>query len=209
MKKQKNFDATLVTQTTVVSSFGAIIGGTLCGWLSNYFGRRLTILVVCVLGGAIIYPWTYSNGKAIMAAAFFEQLCVQGAWGVVPIHLMELAPPQFRAFVVGTSYQLGNLASSASSTIEATIGARFPLPDLVVKGVHTKRYNYGLVMAIFLGAVYAYLFVVIFVGPERFMRNLDIDEDAGRKEGHEVSDADSTENYQHEKSVNHHVDYVK
>lgn len=42
-----------------------------------------------------------------MAAAFFEQFCVQGAWGVVPIHLMELSPGSFRTFVVGTSYQLG------------------------------------------------------------------------------------------------------
>lgn len=42
-----------------------------------------------------------------MAAAFFEQFCVQGAWGVIPIHLMELSPGSFRTFVVGTSYQLG------------------------------------------------------------------------------------------------------
>lgn len=56
---------------------------------------------------------------------------------------MELAPPSARAVVVGLSYQLGNLASSASSTIEAKIGSQYPLPDLVVKGKHTKRYNYG------------------------------------------------------------------
>lgn len=176
LKLEKNFDATLVTQTTVVASFGAIIGGTICGWLSTVVGRRLTIIVVCIIGGCLIYPWAFTDGKAIMAAAFAQQFCVQGAWGVVPIHLMELAPPNFRAFVVGTSYQLGNLASSASSTIEAQIGARFPLPDLVVEGKHTKRYNYGLVMAIFIGCVYAFLILVILVGPENRNRNLDIDE---------------------------------
>jgi MFS transporter, SHS family, lactate transporter len=72
---------------------------------------------------------------------------------VIPIHLLELSPEHFRAFVVGTAYQLGNLISSASATIEATAGERFPLPPLP-NG--ETRYDYGKVMAIFMGAVYAY-----------------------------------------------------
>jgi MFS transporter, SHS family, lactate transporter len=72
---------------------------------------------------------------------------------VVPVHLIELSPEHFRSFVVGTAYQLGNLISSASATIEATIGERFPLPPLE-NGL--PRYDYGLVMAIFMGCVYFY-----------------------------------------------------
>jgi hypothetical protein len=52
-----------------------------------------------------------------------------------------------RAFVVGTSYQLGNLVSSASSTIEATIGETFPLPDKIEKGKKVSRYEYGKVVS--------------------------------------------------------------
>lgn len=44
------------------------------------------------------------------------------------------------------SYQLGNLVSSASSTIEATIGERFPLPPLIEDGEEIPRYEYGKVM---------------------------------------------------------------
>jgi len=66
---------------------------------------------------------------------------------------LELSPEHFRSFVVGTSYQLGNLVSSASATIEATTGERFPLPPLS-NGV--TRYDYGKVMAIFMGCVFAY-----------------------------------------------------
>ena len=65
---------------------------------------------------------------------------------MIPIHLMELSPGGFRTFVVGTSYQLGNLVSSASSTIEATIGQRFPLPSIKEGGVTIDRYEYGKVM---------------------------------------------------------------
>ena len=64
------------------------------------------------------------------------------------IHLMELSPGSFRTFVVGTSYQLGNLVSSASSTIEATIGERFPLPPKLVDGKSVPRYRYGIVISI-------------------------------------------------------------
>lgn len=68
----------------------------------------------------------------------------------ISIHLVELAPSSIRAFAVGTSYQLGNLASSASSTIEAKLGERFPLPA-GKNGV--TRYKYGVVMCIFMGCV--------------------------------------------------------
>lgn len=61
---------------------------------------------------------------------------------------MEVSPGSFRTFVVGTSYQLGNLISSASSTIEATLGERFPLPAKLVDGKMEPRYQYGKVIAI-------------------------------------------------------------
>lgn len=83
---------------------------------------------------------------------------------------MELSPGAFRTFVVGTSYQLGNLASSASFTIETTIGERFPLPSL--KG--EERYDYGKVICIFMGCVYAYVIVLTFVGPEFLNRSFDV-----------------------------------
>ena len=61
-----------------------------------------------------------------------------------PIHLVELSPPHVRALFYSFTYQLGNLASAASSTIEATIGERFPLPPNPDTG--EARYNYGKVI---------------------------------------------------------------
>lgn len=113
-----------------------------------------------------------------MAASFFTQLCVQGAWGVIPVHLMELSPGGFRTFVVGTSYQLGNLVSSASSTIESTIGERFPLPPRDGE----KRYDYGTVICIFMGCVFAYVILLTFLGPEYLGRNFDAAHDEDLKE---------------------------
>lgn len=126
-----------------------------------------------IAGGLLLYPYSFTSSKRIMAAAFFEQFCVQGAWGVIPIHLMELSPGSFRTFVVGTSYQLGNLASSASSTIESTIGERFPLPP---KG-KTLRYKYGLVICIFMACVYVYVIILTLLGPENLGRKFGVEHD--------------------------------
>lgn len=173
LTNQYNFSANRVTVTQVVANLGAMTGGTLVGYSSSIFGRRISIIVMCILGGALLYPYTFVSDNGVIAAAFFQQACVQGAWGVIPIHLMELSPGSFRTFVVGTSYQLGNLVSSASSTIEATIGERFPLPP---KG-KVARYKYGLVICIFMGCVYAYVILLTFLGPEYLGRKFDVEAD--------------------------------
>ncbi|KAI0482095.1 lactate/pyruvate transporter [Xylariaceae sp. FL0804] len=172
---QFGFGADAVTVTQVVANLGAMAGGTLVGFCSQIFGRRLSIIVMCVVGGALLYPYTFVSSERVIAAAFFEQFCVQGAWGVIPVHLMELSPGAFRTFVVGTSYQLGNLVSSASSTIEATIGERFPLPP-AADG--TPRYGYGTVICIFMGCVYAYVILLTLLGPEHLNRSMDVAHDA-------------------------------
>lgn len=136
---------------------------------------------MCIVGAALLYPYTFTSSKAVIAAAFFEQFCVQGAWGIIPIHLMELSPGSLRTFVVGTSYQLGNLVSSASSTIEATIGERFPLAPIVHNGKITKRYEYGKVICIFLGCVFVYVIALTFIGPEKLGRSLEVEDDADMK----------------------------
>ena len=205
LSNQYNFSAKAVTVTQVVANLGAMSGGTIIGYCSQIFGRRFSIIFICIVGGALLYPYTFVSSKAIIAAAFFEQFCVQGAWGVIPIHLMELSPGSFRTFVVGTSYQLGNLVSSASSTIESTIGERFPLPP---KG-KTTRYEYGKVICIFMGAVYAYVILLTFVGPEYRGRNMQVqhDEDMAEAAGAEAIDAitpvagrTGSTGYSHEKS---------
>lgn len=194
LKNQYNFSANAVTVTQVVANLGAMTGGTVVGYSSQIFGRRFSIIVMSIVGGALLYPYTFVSSKSVMAAAFFEQFCVQGAWGVIPIHLMELSPGSFRTFVVGTSYQLGNLISSASSTIESTIGERFPLPP---KG-KVSRYEYGKVICIFMACVFVYVIVLAVVGPEHLGRDFGVKHDddmvaaAGRDKVAKAMDGDDS-----------------
>ena len=181
LESSLHFSKTKVTITTVVSNCGAIIGGMSVGYFSSFFGRRLSILVVLIVGACLIPAYLLPHDEKILAGAFFQQMCVQGVWGVVPIHLMELSPAQFRSFVVGTAYQFGNLISSASSTIEAKAGEYFPITNPNHSSNEEKSFDYGKVMAVFLAVVYVYLFLVILFGPEK--RNVDeVIENEHRKE---------------------------
>lgn len=191
LTNQYNFSPNAVTVTQVVANLGAMLGGTMIGYCSQIVGRRFSIIFICVIGGALLYPYTFTSSHAVIAAAFFEQFCVQGAWGVIPVHLMEMSPGSFRTFVVGTSYQLGNLVSSASSTIESTIGERFPLPP---KG-KVKRYEYGIVICIFMGCVYAYVILLTFIGPEYRNRHFDVEYD---RDMEEAAGRDAIERIAHE-----------
>ncbi len=52
------------------------------------------------------------------------QVCVQGAWGVIPAHLNELSPPDIRATFPGLTYQIGNFLASYNATIQSGLADR-------------------------------------------------------------------------------------
>ncbi|OQV05395.1 hypothetical protein CLAIMM_10146 isoform 1 [Cladophialophora immunda] len=162
LKNQVLLGPTDVTIISCIGQLGALIGGTTLGYVSTFFGRRLTMLVACVCGGALVPAYIIPHDMSLVASAFALQFFVGGAWGVIPIHLMEVVPEALRTTAVGLTYQLGNLASSASATIQAVIGERYPLPP------HNgeKRFDYGKVIGIFMGAVWAYQILFLFLGPE-------------------------------------------
>jgi SHS family lactate transporter-like MFS transporter len=78
LSNQYNFSPNAVTVTQVVANLGAMAGGTTIGYCSSIFGRRLSIIVMSFVGVAILYPYGFTSSKAVIAAAFFQQFCVQG-----------------------------------------------------------------------------------------------------------------------------------
>ncbi|KAI9492679.1 major facilitator superfamily domain-containing protein [Zychaea mexicana] len=194
--KQLNYTTADQTITSVVYNIGAIVKGTIIGFYSNYFGRKISIMVSCVFVGAFIPLWIYGGNPALIRlGSFILQFFVQGAWGVVPAHLNELAPPAFRGLMPGLAYQLGNLISAASSQIQATIGEKYPLRNddgslLIREGEPVP--NYGLTQAIFMGCVAGCLLICTMVGKEErnkdFMDNLLEDEHGNAIGANDIDD---------------------
>lgn len=128
--------------------------------LSQYLGRRASILVSVFWTAAFIPLWILPNSfSGLAAGGFFMQWGVQSAWGVVPIYLSEVSPPAFRALFLGLFYQLGNMASGASGTIEAIAGEHRKLPG-------TDIPDYATIQGIFVGVLLAYIVLCVCFGPE-------------------------------------------
>ena len=121
---QHGFDHATITTIALVYNAGAIVGGIGFGMLSQRIGRRVTIVLAALLCLPVIPFWAFGGTALTLGiAAFFMQICVQGAWGVIPAHLNELSPPSIRATFPGVVYQLGNLLASYNATLQAGIGA--------------------------------------------------------------------------------------
>jgi SHS family lactate transporter-like MFS transporter len=118
-----------VNMTAYIAMFynvGAIIGGIAFGSLSEYFGRRVSMVGALALALAAIPLWAF--GHALMAlamGAFLLQAGVQGAWGVVPVHLSEMSNDATRGLVPGLAYQLGILFAAPTNNIEFALRDRF------------------------------------------------------------------------------------
>src|SRR6266704_3621023 len=91
----------------------AIAGGVLCGLYSDRLGRRRTIGLALV-GAVLAIPiWAFAPGTPLLVlGAFAMQFFVQGAWGVIPAHINELAPDGVRGFLPGFAYQCGVAVAS-------------------------------------------------------------------------------------------------
>jgi SHS family lactate transporter-like MFS transporter len=110
----------------IIYNVGAIIGGTTFGALSQRLGRRRTIVLAAVLVLPIIPLWAFSSSMLwLTVGAFLLQVMVQGAWGVVPVHLNELSPEGVRGTLPGFVYQLGNLFAAVNATLQATIAESY------------------------------------------------------------------------------------
>jgi MFS transporter, SHS family, lactate transporter len=143
-----------VSIIAVIYNIGAICGGIMFGTLSERFGRRRCIIIAALLSLPVIPLWAFSDSPALLAVgAFLMQFTVQGAWGVIPVHLNELSPNNARATFPGFVYQLGNLLASVNATLQAGIATYF-------------GGNYGLALAIVAGTVAVVIALLTMVGTE-------------------------------------------
>ncbi|MFF4357469.1 MFS transporter [Streptomyces sp. NPDC001604] len=113
----------------VVYNIGAIIGGMVLGAYSERLGRRHTIMVAAAAGLAVVPFFVLSTAVGwLMLSSFLMQMCVQGAWGVIPAHLTEMSPDAIRGFYPGVTYQLGNLIAALNLPIQEAIAERHGYP---------------------------------------------------------------------------------
>ncbi|MFX1672577.1 MFS transporter [Paraburkholderia sp. A2WS-5] len=164
LREQHHFDPHTVSLITITLNIGAIVGGVFFGSLSEKIGRRKAIFISALIALPVLPLWAFSSGPVLLAlGAFLMQISVQGAWGVIPVHLNEISPDEVRATFPGLVYQLGNLLASVNATLQASLAV-------------THGQNYGMAMAIVAGTVAVVIAVLIPFSRER--RGIDMTQTA-------------------------------
>jgi len=153
LRRDWHFETPQVVGLTVIAMIGALSGGVVCGWLSDRIGRR-RMIVTALAGALLLIPlWAFApNVWLLGVGAFFMQVMVQGAWGVIPAHITELSPDGVRGVLPGFGYQCGAAISGLMPYLGAAIAART---------------GYAWAMAVTAGTVFVLCAIVAWLGPER------------------------------------------
>ncbi|MCO8590174.1 MFS transporter [Burkholderia multivorans] len=155
LREQHHFDPHTVSWITIVLNIGAIVGGLAFGAISERIGRRRAIFIAALIALPVLPLWAFSSGPlALAAGAFLMQISVQGAWGVIPVHLNEISPDEIRATFPGVVYQLGNLLASGNATMQASLAV-------------SHDNNYAFALALVAGTVAVVIAVLILFSRER------------------------------------------
>jgi len=164
LQKQHHFDTHTTGILAAVMNVGAIVGGIGFGIWSERLGRRKTIILASSLALPVIPLFAYGSTPLMLGVgAFLVQVAVQGAWGIVPVHLNELSPPLTRSLFPGFAYQLGNLIASKNAPIQAGIA-------------ESRGDDYALALALVCGITAVVIAIWTALGPERKNADFTADE---------------------------------
>ena len=159
LEVQHGFQPQTVGLLTAVMNLGAIAGGLGFGAWSERLGRRKAIVAAALLALPIIPLWAFAPTPILLGlGGFLLQISVQGAWGVVPVHLNELSPQSARSTFPGAAYQFGNLIAAYIVPLEG----QFAQSRTTAQGTP----DYGLALAVVAGATAIVLALLTWFGPE-------------------------------------------
>ena len=158
--EQRGFGVTAKSVIGSIYAVGAICGGTILGHISQRLGRRRSIVLAAVLGIVLIPLWAFSPGIVLLViGGFGMQFMVQGAWGIVPVHLNELSPPEMRGTFPGFAYQLGNLFAANTAVIEAKLAEHY--------AGTSGQPDFAKALATFVFVILVALILITAAGPEK------------------------------------------
>jgi MFS transporter, SHS family, lactate transporter len=126
LKETHHIAPSRIANIAIIYNIGAVVGAMIFGTLSQRIGRRKGMIAALGLCLLVIPAWAFGGGIAMVTAtAVLMQMGVQGAWGIIPAHLNELAADAARSLMPGFAYQLGILFASPTNSIQYALRERF------------------------------------------------------------------------------------
>jgi MFS transporter, SHS family, lactate transporter len=126
LKEVHRVTAAHVADIAMIYNVGAVVGAVIFGHLSQKLGRRKGMIAALGLCLVVMPFWAFGGSVPVLiVATVVMQMGVQGAWGVIPVHLNELAADAARGLMPGLAYQLGILFAAPTNSIEYALREHF------------------------------------------------------------------------------------
>ena len=157
LKHAHGIAANTVAYVTMFYNVGAVVRR---GLLRDAVGANRQALQHAVRPGrgpGVMPAWAFGARLGVLACgAFMMQMGVQGAWGIIPVHLNEMSPDAVRGLLPGFTYQIGILLAASTPSVE------FALRD---------HLGYAWALTAFELVIIAALAVMLLLGSERHGRS--------------------------------------
>jgi len=175
LKSEHRLSLDVVSSLAILFNIGAVLGAIAFGYFSERIGRRRSLITALILGISMIPLWAFGSSLYQLACgAFFMQVAVQGAWGIIPAHLNELSPDRVRGLISGLAYQFGVFFAAGTNSIE------YALRD---------RLGYAWALAAFEISTMLLLITVVALGSEAKGRSFVRESDVGIEQESRLSSA--------------------
>jgi SHS family sialic acid transporter-like MFS transporter len=99
----------------IAISAGAILGTMVAAFMGNWFGRRMTYVLMC--GGSLVsivylFAMYHQYSNSILAVAFVTGACTAAFYGWLPLYLPELFVTSVRATGQGFGFNFGRVLAA-------------------------------------------------------------------------------------------------
>jgi len=119
LKEVHKVSGAMVANIAIIYNCGAVVGAIAFGFVSQAAGRRKGMMAALAVSLLSIPMWAFGGSLLVLVlGAVMMQMGVQGAWGVIPVHLNEMSTDVARGLMPGLAYQLGILLASPTNSIE-------------------------------------------------------------------------------------------
>jgi SHS family lactate transporter-like MFS transporter len=126
LKDAHKVSSARVADIAMIYNVAAVVGAIIFGHFSQKLGRRRGMIAALALCLMVIPLWAFGwNIPVLILGTILMQAGVQGAWGVIPVHLNELAADSARGLMPGLAYQLGILIAAPTNSIQYALRERF------------------------------------------------------------------------------------
>jgi MFS family permease len=149
MAQGTEYASTAASYTQISSAFGAIVGTLLAAYCAEWFSRRLSYFVLCLLSlgvCAVLFRTQTEFGLTFLMLAGLAGCVTASFYGWLPLYLPELFPTRIRATGQGFAFNFGRVLAAIGALQSGWLLDHFDRDYARMGSIMSLVYVVGLVL---------------------------------------------------------------